>query len=826
MSSAEAALKIGWYRLRRRKVGEVAVLSVLVATAVFLRVYRLSTMPTGLRPDEVANAMDTLNILAGDRPVFLTTGYGGREVLFIYAQALSVGLLGQSDLALRVVASAFGIATILMTYVLARRLFSPRVSLLTVAWLALSLWHVIFSRIGLRTVSLAFFTALLMYCFWRGFAPETAERAAPSGQTRVRWFAATGLVLGLAMYTYIAARLLPLVIVSFLVYLWLVHADLLRRSIRYFAITLAMALIVVAPEAIYFANNPDTFVSRARGITSIGDDVASGHFASAFAQHVAVVVGMFNVAGDQNWDRNIPGRPLFDPLSSALMGIGLILAIRHWRKPAYALLLLWLTMLLVPDFFVAREEPNFLHHTGLIPAIYVLPALGADWLWTVWERIAPRALAFGPYVVASCAFALGAKAVYHDYFVTWAPSTEVAFLFDSDRWLTLSLARQEAPTAPGLLVVGAGEPDARLSRFALAGQPGESTIKVFNGQRSLPIPPPGTPVTYLFSARDLPPPDLRAADHGFTAATAIGSTLAGGQVLSQALSTPQPPIHPGRAASLRFGDSLEVTGFDAPTDAKAGDVVTVRWYWKILRPDDRNLTMFNQVLDETGAKRGQLDDRPFAPNYWPAGTTGVSWFDLRIDSNTQTGPATLDVGVYDPATMGRLPIVDARGKEGGDHLALGPIKVHGRPALMPNLTINRIVEFSDLIDLIGYSESLEDSAPNRPATLELAWRARGRPSHDYTVFVHLLDDNNQIVAQADSPPRGGRYPTSLWDEGEVISDSHPLVLPPTISAGTYHYAIGWYRPDTGARLAAADEAGRSLGDTVNLDGPTIAANGG
>jgi hypothetical protein len=94
-----------WFGIRRALICELAVFAVIVATAVALRVYRLSSIPTGLRPDEVANAIDTMGILAGDRPVFLTSGFAGREVLFIYLQAVSVGILGRTDLALRVVAS-------------------------------------------------------------------------------------------------------------------------------------------------------------------------------------------------------------------------------------------------------------------------------------------------------------------------------------------------------------------------------------------------------------------------------------------------------------------------------------------------------------------------------------------------------------------------------------------------------------------------------------------------------------------------------------------------------------------------------------------------
>src|SRR5207253_1113466 len=84
------------------------------------------------------------------RPLFLPANYG-REALFQYLQAASVGLFGHSDWALRVPASACGIATLPLSYLLVRRLYGPRVALLTCAWLAISLWHVMYSRIVRRS---------------------------------------------------------------------------------------------------------------------------------------------------------------------------------------------------------------------------------------------------------------------------------------------------------------------------------------------------------------------------------------------------------------------------------------------------------------------------------------------------------------------------------------------------------------------------------------------------------------------------------------------------------------------------------------------------
>jgi hypothetical protein len=101
-------------------------------------------------------------------------------------------------------------------------------------------------------------------------------------------------------------------------------------------------------------------------------------------------------------------------------------------------------------------------------------------------------------------------------------------------------------------------------------------------------------------------------------------------------------------------------------------------------------------------------------------------------------------------------------------------------------------------------------------TLTLYWSARTRPSADYTVFVHLLDGSGHLVAQADSPPQHGRYPTSFWDAGDTIVDPHDLALDPSLPPGKYSIEIGLYRPENGQRLALEDGSAHPTGDHLVL----------
>jgi hypothetical protein len=103
-------------------------------------------------------------------------------------------------------------------------------------------------------------------------------------------------------------------------------------------------------------------------------------------------------------------------------------------------------------------------------------------------------------------------------------------------------------------------------------------------------------------------------------------------------------------------------------------------------------------------------------------------------------------------------------------------------------------DFAGLVSLVAYEVlDREDGS----LSLVLYWRCLERMENDYTVFVHLLDAERNIVAQGDSPPVQGHYPTTTWAVGEMVRDEHPLVGPPEAMARGMRFAVGWYSTQEG-----------------------------
>jgi len=87
---------------------------------------------------------------------------------------------------------------------------------------------------------------------------------------------------------------------------------------------------------------------------------------------------------------------------------------------------------------------------------------------------------------------------------------------------------------------------------------------------------------------------------------------------------------------------------------------------------------------------------------------------------------------------------------------------------------------------------------------------------DYTVFVHLVDEEGTIWGQHDSQPVNGYYPTSFWDQDEIVKDKHAFVVSEDTPPGEYRIEVGMYRLADGQRLTIVNQDGQVLDDKVLL----------
>jgi hypothetical protein len=100
--------------------------------------------------------------------------------------------------------------------------------------------------------------------------------------------------------------------------------------------------------------------------------------------------------------------------------------------------------------------------------------------------------------------------------------------------------------------------------------------------------------------------------------------------------------------------------------------------------------------------------------------------------------------------------------------------------------------------------TLNTARPGDVLPVLLHWQARQPVSANYHVFVHLLDDQDNRIAQSDGQPALWTRPTSSWRPGELIEDRHGLSLPSDMPPGDYTLIAGLYLPEGGERLETGD----------------------
>lgn len=98
----------------------------------------------------------------------------------------------------------------------------------------------------------------------------------------------------------------------------------------------------------------------------------------------------------------------------------------------------------------------------------------------------------------------------------------------------------------------------------------------------------------------------------------------------------------------------------------------------------------------------------------------------------------------------------------------------------------------------------------------LVWRAEAEIEADYTIFVHVTRDD-ALIAQDDSFPAGGYYPTSLWRLGDIVIDEHTLALPEPYDPVEHKLVVGLYQLEPLRRLQILDEAGKPVSDHLVLE---------
>jgi hypothetical protein len=373
----------------------------IVVAAIVLRFVDLATNPGGLFPDEAAEGLDAAKLLHqpgfhADLGVWFPDD-AGREALFGYIVAGVFAIFGQSVLVLRAAAAGCGVAGVIAIGWLGRR-FGTWTGIVAAAWAAGSLWLVCVSRDGMRNTIVPFFGALALVALL-----HWATR--PGRGTALLAGAITSLS---ALYTYQPLKLLPVLVVAWL--LWLRRSDRARYDELHpgFIPFAAAFLLVAAPMMAIAATEASNYFGRAAAVSTFNPAVDSD---SSLPVHILRTIGMFGFTGDPNARGDVGALPLVPLPLTVVAGIGLVRLWRMRRDACHSLILIALPVFLIAPL-VATEggAPHALRTLGLAAPLGVAIGLGVvevvTWVRGRWGRAA------GSLAIATVAVTLTAVAVF------------------------------------------------------------------------------------------------------------------------------------------------------------------------------------------------------------------------------------------------------------------------------------------------------------------------------------------------------------------------------------------------------------------------------
>jgi hypothetical protein len=228
-----------------------------------------------------------------------------------------------------------------------------------------------------------------------------------------------------------------------------------------------------------------------------------------------------------------------------------------------------------------------------------------------------------------------------------------------------------------------------------------------------------------------------------------------------------------------LGDGWQVLQVDAHSKTvRPGEPVLLRVLLQAGTPmGTRNLRVQPEWAD--GGDGLPVAGRVIRTDLWRPGET--AWVDVPIAPQPSPRP-----GAYRVVIGWDVP--------GAARVVAGHLRVP-----LPLLATSRTV--ADLSEGVGTALLGEiDACAARDVAVPLLWRTADLGTRNLTAFVHVRD-GARTVAQTDDPPRGGRFPTSAWGDGELLTDARTLRAP--AQPGVYPIVVGLYDRETDLRLAVA-----------------------
>jgi hypothetical protein len=260
-----------------------------------------------------------------------------------------------------------------------------------------------------------------------------------------------------------------------------------------------------------------------------------------------------------------------------------------------------------------------------------------------------------------------------------------------------------------------------------------------------------------------------------------------------------PQIAQGNA--LMFGSTLTLIGTEIPrTTFQPGETLMLATWTQSLYPPPATVAWRMELLDHAGKVVSRVERDPFGGKYplqrWPPGRYLREEWALPLDPGLPPGVYDLRMALFrraDGELIDVRPLYSLQPIVPTADAPIARIKIPLAPPSADELRATKSLQarVGDAFALTNYA--LQTDRATGRVQVTLYWQSLKSTPKNYTVFVHLLDASGKVVAQVDNEPRGGTYPTSMWEVNEIVKDEYTLTIPAnarapfTLEIGMYEY---------------------------------------
>ncbi len=338
---------------------EVLLLTCIIILGIFLRLYNLKNIPSGIWFDEAQNGLEVINILNNDEITVFIPRFTQMPAMFFYLSAFLFKVFGINIFILRAVSIITGVLCIVAFYFLLKHIFRDSIYALSGAFLiSVSRWHITFSRLAF----LGMLSVLLIIVFFYFYFKTIDEK-------RKDCTLYSGFTLGLSLYSFTIPYFAVIFIFfhNFIIFLKnpLIY---IKKNLNNFFIIILMCVITAFPLIFYAFKNFNDFTARARDVSILNDIKAEKSIKPLFINIYRYFL-TFNWAGDYNGRHNLYKKPLLDEISGILFMAGFFISILKINYRRY--FLLFLIMLLPGILTINIEAPQAYRIIGACPVVYV-----------------------------------------------------------------------------------------------------------------------------------------------------------------------------------------------------------------------------------------------------------------------------------------------------------------------------------------------------------------------------------------------------------------------------------------------------------------------